>query len=305
MDIPTESNLPAVWVPKPWVELQRGEGVWVDDISDAAYFQLPLASRSRLEVLRESPPLYWARFLAEPEDRIPDEDTKALRVGRYTHKAVLEVAQWEGGYTREPAWEFDGRTRDGKAERAAWKAENAGLVVVKADEYDLAMAMYRAIARGDTPTSERARNLLIGADATERVLVWRDKVTGVLCRARLDAILYGVCISDLKTADDVGPDAFGWAAGRRGYARQAAMYIDGVAAVTGEVLRFADIAVHKSPTHEVAIYEFDEYALEAGRRQYRTLLAELDRRMTDGDWLADVERGPQLLSLPGQFLDGL
>jgi hypothetical protein len=300
----TPDPSPVVWTPKAWVELERGQGVWADEVDEAMYFKLPLVSRSRLEVLRESPALFFAKFLAERP--LPDEDTKALRVGRYAHCATLQPKRWVDEFVGEPAWRHDGRTKDGKAERAAWHEQHTGRVVVKGDEYDLAMSMTRAIYQPRSPSAEAARRLLVEADAVERVAIWRDKVTGVLCRARIDAVTYGHSIADLKTGEDVvSLDDRAHTVGRRGYHRQGAMYVDAVEAVTGERLPFADVWVGKSEPHEVAVDELDEYALEAGRRQYRMLLADYDRRVEFNDWLCDCERGPQRLSLPGRYLEGL
>lgn len=291
------NDMPAVWTPRPWIELGRGEGVWADDVDERSYHSLPLASRSRLEVLRESPALYWARFLAPEDERLPDEDTKATRVGRYTHCAVLEPGRWDEEFVREPSWQFDGRTKDGKAERQAWSAENRLRTMVKGEEYDLAMDMARAVMR-----HEIAASMLCAADFCERVAIWRDKVTGLLCRARVDAVHVGRLVSDLKTADDVRPEQFGAAAARRGYARQAAMYLDALEAITGTPHRFANVAVHKSAPHEIAIYELDPIAIEAGRKQYRASLIELDRRIATNDWCPDWARQPLTLALPGWAL---
>lgn len=293
------------------LQMQPGEGLWCD-FDEGVYHGLDVVSRSRLEVLRSSPALYFARYLAaEP---LPDEDTPALRHGRWLHAATLEPDRWTRTWCRqpEPLAKPDlshlgaPSSKAYRAGLAAWRAkcdehlerELAGRIGLPADEHELVLAMAAAIAE-----HPGASQLVSGArGVSERTAFWRDAETGVLMRGRLDRVLEGDLVVDVKTTSTPDPDGFGKACGRYGYHRQAACYLDAALAITGRPHRFRFVVVHNAPPFEVAVYGLDDYAVERGREQYRSALAELARRERDNDWLAEWQRHPQELHLPAWAL---
>lgn len=275
----------------PWHDLQRGDGMWLDALYDDVYHDLPIASYSRLEVLLRSPAEYHARFVAKTLDRDP---TRAMRMGTLLHVAVLEPDRWERHYILEPAWQHDGRSKDGKAERAEWRLAADGRVVVRRDDGLLVLAMAEAIA-ADRHASALLQQL---EGHRERGLVFRCRHTGVLVRARVDVALDLAVAADLKSIYDPRPDAFIRACVSKGYHRQNAIYVDGIEAVTGREVRFPFVVVHNKPPHEVAVYEVEPYAVGKGREQYQAALLELARREREDDWAASWQRGPQVVTFP-------
>jgi hypothetical protein len=106
-------------------------------------------------------------------------------------------------------------------------------------------------------------------------------------------------VLDVKTAEDERPDPFGSKCARLGYHRQAAIYSDAVQALyPDEDIFYTLAAAHSEPPYEAACYELDTDALDLGREQYLTTLADLVARRESGNWRADWQRGCQRIALP-------
>lgn len=307
----------------PWAKLQPGEGMWLPDLPAESYHAIRLPSNSRMGVAIRSVHEYFERFELPPEQCIPDEQSKALRIGTLLHCAVLEPERWERSFCLAPPKVEKPEKPDlshlgspsSKAYREAlnvWRAEAeakvfeleaerqrliAGRSIVDLDEWEVVSGMAEAIAG-----HEIASRLLSGG-ARERSLVWRDAVTGVLVRARVD-FDDEANIVDLKSTSTPDPDGFTRSCLRFGYHRQAAVYLDGVQAVTSKPRRFGFVAVHSARPFEVAIYELGEMEIELGRRQYRAALADIAGRQRTNNWRADWEMQPQKLTFPGWAFRG-
>lgn len=305
-------------------ELEPGCGIWADELDESVYHSLAGPwSRSQLEDLiglDASPALFHAKHIARS---VPFEETKSLRRGRWLHCAVLEPERWERSYIRElprvPKPEKPDLSEHGapssKAYRqalAAWREaadaeyaaalderarELAGRTELGDEDHDVVLAMAGAIA--EHPDASR---LLSGEGFRERACFWRDAETGMLMRGRLDLALAGDVVVDVKTTAHPDPDGFGRSCAQYGYHRQAACYLDAALAVTGRAHVFRLVVVHNEAPYEVAVYGFDDVALEAGRQQYRRALDELAWRLRDADWLADWQKQPHELHLPGWAL---
>lgn len=270
--------------------IEPGRGLFVE-MDEATYHGSEITSRSRLDVLRVSPALYHARFVART---VGDTDTAAMRVGRMLHAAVLEPDRWSA-FAVPP--EVDRRTRDGKAAYAAWQEQNPKAEVVSAKEHALVLAMAEAVAAH--PLASRLCSGCTGV--SERAMVWRDEETGKLVRARVDRHDEAppVIVDLKKVAQLPTPETFARVVVNHWYHGQAAMYLDGARAVTGIDHRFALVAVHESAPHEVGVYELGEDEIELGRRQYRAALRELQWRREEHDWHSDWEKRPHVIRFPG------
>jgi hypothetical protein len=275
-------------------ELAPGEGMWLP-LSERCYHGAALScivSRGQLELLRKSPAAYHGRYVAEPRT-VVDEDTKALRVGRLFHAATVEPERW-ATFAVPP--KVDRRTREGKAAYAQWQAEHPGAEGVDAAEYELALALSRAIA--EHPLASQLCSGCTGV--SERALIWRDRETGLLCRARIDRSLERPIAVDAKSFGKTPtPELFAREVLTRWYHGQAAFYLDGLLCVTGVEHRFPFVVVHKEPPHEVLVAELGPAEIEMGRREYRAALRELVWRREKNDWLAPWQREPQVITFDG------
>jgi exodeoxyribonuclease VIII len=242
---------------------------------------------------------------------MPHDDAKALRIGRLLHVAVLEPQRWESRFVRDPGTPErpdlshlgSPSSKAYRAELKAWREsverERASLVrgreVVDADEWDLVLRMTEALA-----LDGKASALLSRCTMFERAFVWRDAETGVLCRARVDAACDGYVL-DLKSFGLV-PAVEPWVREvvRHWYHAQAAFYLDGWRAVTGIELPWWWLVVGKQVhRHRVAAYQPDHEFIELGRREYRAALREYADRRRTGEWRADWQQRPMIVSAPG------
>lgn len=308
----------------PWAGLLPGQGMWLpDDLPAESYHRIALPSNSKLGVLLRSPFEYFVRYEAPLEQRLPEEHSKAMRLGTLVHCAVLEPQRWERTYCVAPEKVAKPEKPDlshlgspsCKAYRAAlaeWReqadavvaeleAERAALIagrtIIDRDEYELVVGMCEAIA--GHPIASR----LLSGGARERSMVWRDAETGILLRARVDLDDEDNLV-DLKSTNAPDPEGFTRACLRYGYHRQDACYGDGVLAVTGKRRRFGFVVVHNERPHEVGIYELGNMERELGRRQYRAALADLKCRRETKNWRASWELQPHTLEFPGWAFRG-
>ena len=201
-----------------------------------------------------------------------------MRFGSLVHCEILEPGECEKRYAVAP--ECDRRTKAGKAIYDAWYAENAGKVIVKQEEIDMASAIWFAVK--DHPAAAE----LLSEGKPEVTAICKD-ITGPLRKARIDwdRSDIGVLI-DLKTTSDASPAAFAKSAANYQYHVQAAYYLDTWREAGGEAETFWFIAVEKTPPFGVAVYELPPNAIEDGRRLYREAITTHNVCVDSGEWPA-------------------
>jgi exodeoxyribonuclease VIII len=214
-------------------------------------------SNSALGVILKSPAHYIAS-LSDP--RVP---TPAMLFGTAVHAAALEPEAFDSKYGVLPAG--DGRTKLVKEARAAWMEENPGVIPITPEDGYHAAHMATALRE-----HVRLAPLFKGGQP-EVVMEWEDPITGMPCKGRADlwSPTHNI-ILDIKTTQDASPDEFGRSAGKMGYFRQAAFYVDGMYEAAGLTKRpdFIIAAVEKVPPYAVQVYVLDDNAMAAGRDAY-------------------------------------
>jgi hypothetical protein len=205
----------------------------------------------------------------ERKDRKP---TRAMNLGSTAHSYVL------GAGPELIVWEHDGRTKDGKAERAAAAPflETRAAVAVTEDEYDQIVGMAGAL-RAHPETCD-----ILDSSEAEVSGFWRDgsvwlpsRYDGlsdttaayeVWLRARYD-LLSDTAAYDYKTTSDVTRRGFSRAMAAYGYHQQADFYERGLVALehpaAGTPMRF--ICQETEPPYLVQIHTPDEEAREVAR----------------------------------------
>ena len=191
------------------------------------------------------------------------------------HCAVLEPDEFVKRYV---IW--SGGRRAGN-DYKQFCAVNEGKEVLTTLEYDQCLA-----ARDSAYRHPVAGKLLSARNTDDRevAVVWRDGMTGLLCKGRIDLLLPGV-ITDLKTtrvkvADD---RALTRVASNFGYHISLAAYQGGVSDVTGEIPGVKLIFVEQTPPHDVRVLTMDN-ALIAGWDRWQSLLKDVLECSTSGVW---------------------
>lgn len=185
----------------------------------------------------------------------PSEKTQALMFGAAAHTAVLLPATFKEMYA---VAQFDGRTKDGKAERQA--AQEKGITLLTAEQMAAIDGIVDAVNG-----NPYARRLLEGPH--EVSYFWDDDITGEQCKCRTDCetdIDGQHYIVDLKTCADASTDAFMRDAIKYGYFMQAAMYSVGVKAVTGKDSTFVFLCVEKEAPYAINIIPCGEKEITLG-----------------------------------------
>jgi hypothetical protein len=181
--------------------------------------------------------------------------TKAMNLGTAAHRHAL------GTGPEFIVWQYDGRTKDGKAERAdaAPLLASQAAVAVTEDEHAQIVGMAAALR-----AHAEVRAILEHSQA-EVSGFWQD-AGGVWMRARYD-LLGDATADDYKTTIDVSRRGFSKAMASYGYHQQADFYQRGLAALghpaAGVPMRF--ICQETEPPYLVQIHTPDDEALEVAR----------------------------------------
>jgi exodeoxyribonuclease VIII len=252
----------------------------VPSLADPAYRAISRPSVSLLKKGAKSP----AHLKAGMDGLGPQFSKEASDVGRLCHTAVLEPHLLASEFAISP--KFDRRTKQGKAEAAAFDEGVGDRTVVTEDQFQLALAIRDSVLAHPLAAS------ILEVGAAELSAFW-DAVSedgeSIPAKGRLDWVVEdfeggGPLIFDLKTCQDASAEDFPKSAGRFGYHLQAAFYSDGYRSITGERPRFIFGAVEKSAPFGVQLFEFDLAAIAKGRAAYQRALSAYSHGLRTGEW---------------------
>lgn len=222
------------------------------DISDEVYHADPVPggslSSTMARLLTNHVP---AKAIERYRNRKP---TKSMNLGKAAHAHAL------GAGPELIVWQYDGRTKDGKAERAEYAevlATEAAVAVTKA-ERDQIVSMANALRAEPTIAA------ILEASASEVSGFWQEDVW---LRARYD-LLGPTHAYDYKTCQDATRRGFSVAMARYGYHQQAEFYQRGLKALNhpaaDDSMRF--ICQETEPPYLVQVHAPDEEAIEVARQ---------------------------------------
>jgi hypothetical protein len=204
--------------------------------------------------------------------------TDAMQFGTAAHHQILGT-----GAEIVPI-EFD-NYQTKAAQEAKAEAIARGAVPMLPHQMDALGAMGAALK-----SHPLAAKLLTAWGRPEQSAFWRDRETGVICRARYDIYPHErdgrVIVPDYKTAVSAAPEAFAKAVNDRGYHQQAPFYLDGLRALglAGDDAAFVFIVQEKTPPYLVAVYQLDVAALLIGAARNRRALRIFAECTASGRW---------------------
>jgi len=217
-------------------------------ISNEKYHSLPGLSGSSLTLLEESPRHYENKALFKMDNQ------SHFALGSCVHELVLEPHM--NSFTALPT--FDGRTTQGKADKANWMANNEYKIVIPADDYDKAVKMARNVLSicGD----------IISKSICERSL-FVEYLPNIILKCRIDA-QHGPDDLDVKTITPKnGMDEWELKrhAEKHGYYKSAAIR-NIVRESLGMPIRDSYlIFVSTSPGHMVKVRKINQIEIDAAR----------------------------------------
>lgn len=237
--------------------------------SNAEYHSGPGISKSHLDCIAGKSPLhYWHKYLNP--DREPEEPTPAKVLGSAIHSIILEPDLFDEEFAINPG--IERRSNAGKAEYAAFLAENAGKTIITDEQAQACYAVRDAVHRHPL-----ARGLLQSGKA-EQSFYAIDPETGELIKCRIDYLPdNGSMIVDVKSTEDASPGGFGKSAANYRYPLQTAWYQDVLDACVGEhPEHWVFLAFEKEPPYAIGVYFADpvdvQRARVAGRRDLQRIV---------------------------------
>lgn len=221
--------------------------------------------------------------------------SEAMTFGTGLHCFMLEPDEFPKRYTVIPKRRRAGKEWDG----ACAEALAAGKQIVFAEDVETFVAMRAALHK-----SARRRALATTPGRYETVVIWIDKLTGLLCKGMLDKLIEKIdTIVDLKRAVRADAWGFGKAAGDHGYDVRGAWYIDAMHAITGRWHDYVLLPQEPEPPYCSAMYRMErgDEAYRAGRWKYRTTIAGWAQCLKSGEY-PDYGNDVQALMLPKHHL---
>lgn len=259
------------------------------EVSEAQYRAIDAINQSTLKAIAKSP-LHYQHAL-----RFGVKETGAMRLGTVAHAAVLEpeiIGRRFAVWVPPPEAKTDNFTgKEFKLFREASEAQ--GRSVIKQRELDEAYQIAEAIR------SHKMAKRYLARGSAEVVLIWIDKATGLLCKARLDWVSLSVpdVMLELKTTGDVAQWVFSGRFAKMQYDVQTAFYSDGYETLTGRPLYAKCAAVESSEPHDVIVYDLAE-VVDVGREMYRGYMAKLAECRAASAWPGQAPDAELALTLP-------
>ncbi len=244
-------------------ELDQYLGKLIVEMEFQKYLDLPgYMHSSDLKLLQQSVN-HWLSKSDYPE-------TKALMLGSLGHTMILEMNKLTERYLVMP--KVDARTKAGKEQKmlAEEQANNEGKILISQDDFTQALG-WRDNIQNDPVTSNvfiknRGQNEVSGFFKHPEF----DDIKGAF---RVDKLLEQEKIAiDLKIMQSAHPYAFMSSVRKFGYHIQAAWYLDGLKAITGDDYDFIFVVCEKSNPHNVQPYRLCEKDLEKGRDDIRATI---------------------------------
>ena len=229
------------------------------------YYSLPQLSNSALNHFAISPKHYlWYK-------QNPPAPTPAMVFGQAFHCYILEPEKF-----KESFFVLDTNNRPEKDKTMAsnlnkeWKAgmiaANIKKTQIDSDDFEKLGAMKKSLM-----LHVGASELILQVTVTEKEIFWRDKVSGIDMKGKLDGYFTNNII-DLKTCQSAEPVGFVTHAINYAYHRQAALYIDGCRANKLQAANFYFIAIEKEPPYAVSVLNTSNEFERLGRNSYQRLL---------------------------------
>lgn len=229
-------------------------------IPSKAYHSWDACSASELKVLFKKSAMHMNYQRSKPATG------DALRLGQAYHDRVLLADLYSQLWMTRPV--CDRRTKAGKAiyaEFAEKLSQRPNAQEVTQEESQMIEGFNKAVYE------DQVSGPILREDGDNEVsVVWADKMTGLTCKARFDAVRPGMIV-DLKGTKSAGK-GFGNECAIYGYPIQACHYLAGAAAAWGGQRDFVFLAVDKTEPYGVGSYVFKGEDLLSFQPVYRRLL---------------------------------
>ena len=214
------------------------------------------------------------------------EQTKAMRLGSLLHRSIFEPEKFAIDVVVPP--KIDKRYNEGKAKWVQFQAEHPNKEYVDPPLYTQIIGITEGLKR-----NESTKALLFSGGSSEVSIVWTERKTGLLCKARIDHLgpfnEWPLVVSDLKTTFDASRRNVERQIHNYGYHISAAHYLDGLETLqpvpAGDPFRrFMWAFVESKAPYCAAAYEITDEALAQGLADRDRFLLKWKECTESGDW---------------------
>lgn len=243
-------------------------------IDNDDYHATPEISSSNIKTALKSMGKYKAKLDGESVFKA----TPAMELGTLVHALVLEPHTFSDQFAVSE--KFDGRTKVGKAAKAAFLAANEGKIIVDADQMKTASLMAKAVMEHE----EVKLLFAVAGIAFEYSGFCYDPETELRVKYRPD-IRTDHFIADLKTCADASKEEFARSISKFGYHVSAAHYLKCDRDLFGTTHgQFIFICVESTFPYEVAVYTLKSTAIDHGYDQCAKALSMIKDAQTTGNY---------------------
>lgn len=193
-----------------------------------------------------------------------DEESDLMRMGTAVHCMVLEPNEFQNRYVMAPR-RYDKRKKVDLAELEAIAAQYPGKTILEPDE----QVTLKKIVHG-LRNHAKARHLLSTTGQSEVSIFWRDDLTGLDLKVRIDRLVqFGSTgtLVEVKSTEDASKDAFRRKIAAMEYDVRAVMYADGCQKAFGFTPQIEWLVIERE-TGFVATYKPSPKMLRRARRRY-------------------------------------
>ena len=249
---------------------------FIDISAEEYHADKEILGHSALVEILKSPKHYFHRISN------PHVPTASLEFGTALHAALLEPERFAETYIVSP--KFDRRTKEGKADAAAWEEAHKGAVSVDEAELKKLQGMQKAVLE------HSGAKKLLSKCYVEMSYFWTDEDTGFQCRVRPDVLALDdqgdvIAAIDVKSTSNASKDKFQKSVMDYGYDLNAAFYSDAIERAIGRRVPYYFLAVESAEPYGVALYKAGQSMLAVGRDKYRSALQLLQ-------WCRENDRWP-------------
>jgi hypothetical protein len=163
------------------------------------------------------------------------------------------------------------RTNAGKQEMVELRAQFSKAEFLSVNIFDSVIKM------GDKFKQHKVCAEFLDGSKKEVTYYWKDKETGILCKARLDIVHPKLGVMDVKsTSESALRQSFMRACVKYNYDLQAGHYWKGAAVTLGKDLPFHFGVIEKAEPHGIVVHKADFGLIECGLDIQAYLLQKLD-----------------------------
>ena len=247
------------------------ENRWVLDLPEEDYHKRKTEiNSSSLKWMLDSPNAFYRCFVQNYKKK----QTESMNYGKLCHMAILEGKRFQERHIVIPDF-GDLRKTINKQGKTAFVEEKLALypdaVFLDEDDFDTIMSSIDALL------SHTHASKLLSNGAPEVTGFYRDPITGLLLRSRIDFLSYNLnCQVDIKTTRETRWESFRRSFEGLRYDFQMAMYDESIFQINKtKPNHTVNITIDNQFPYEVEVYEIDEEYKLTGAYEYRNALDKL------------------------------